>query len=364
MSRRQPWSGVAYARLGVALGGTVSVAANVAHAFLRPAGAGDGWHPELGAVLGAVFWPAALFVAIEVLTRADWPAGPWWRLLRFGGLLPIAAVAATVSYRHLSGLLDHYGEEWFTVTFGPIAVDGLMIVCTTALLFAHRTSAGQPGAVQPCALQPGTVQAPAVQPSVARPGAPDPAADPPARVVAAAETPGVVHPADAPVYDQAGPVVQPPAPAPDRAPTTSSSEFAGGATDRAEQAARRHRDQHGTLPTASELVRLTGVSRGTAGTVLKTLRTDLGTTTSNPKTTSSAPERATQPADSHQTEQSHEHEAGQFRAPHHEQPTHLPSMIQKQYTPMHHDPEEDHRRGADAPAAEPTSEPAAPAGVR
>jgi hypothetical protein len=57
-----------------------------------------------------------------------------WNLLRWVGLPPVALVAAVVSYRHLSGLLDHYGEENLVVWLGPIAVDGLMFMATLALL--------------------------------------------------------------------------------------------------------------------------------------------------------------------------------------------------------------------------------------
>jgi hypothetical protein len=47
----------------------------------------------------------------------------------------------------------------------------------------------------------------------------------------------------------------------------------GSARDRAREAARRHRDAHGDLPTATELAQLAGTSRGTAGNALKDLRT-------------------------------------------------------------------------------------------
>jgi hypothetical protein len=87
-----------------------------------------------GAVLSAVFWPVSLFVALEILSRTTWPAGILWRSIRLGGLLPVAVVAAVVSYRHLSGLIRYYGEDGLTATFGPLAVDGLMVVASGALL--------------------------------------------------------------------------------------------------------------------------------------------------------------------------------------------------------------------------------------
>ena len=118
----------------------MSVAANVAHSYVPPAGAGPSWSPHAGAVVGAVFWPLALLVAIEVLARVAWPPAGRWLLVRFGGLGPVAVVAAVVSYRHLSGLLAFYGEDAITATVGPLAVDGLMVMATGALLATSTTT--------------------------------------------------------------------------------------------------------------------------------------------------------------------------------------------------------------------------------
>ena len=113
----------------------MSIAANIAHSYVPPTGVtATGWSPNFGAVIGAVFWPVALFVATEILTRVDWPTGRVWWLLRWAGMLPVAAVAALVSYRHLSGLLTFYGEESITCVLGPLAVDGLMVMATGAIL--------------------------------------------------------------------------------------------------------------------------------------------------------------------------------------------------------------------------------------
>lgn len=133
-------TGRGWAYTGALLGGAVSIAANVAHSYVPPAAAAAGWAPQPGAVLGAVFWPVALFVAIETLARTGWPAGWRWVALRYLGLLPVAAVAAVVSYRHLSGLLAYYGEDPLTVRIGPLAVDGLMIMATGALIATARAA--------------------------------------------------------------------------------------------------------------------------------------------------------------------------------------------------------------------------------
>ena len=107
-------------------------------------GAPTTWRPHTGAVVGAIVWPVFLFIAIEILARTTWPAGRRWWLLRFGGLLPVAAVAAIVSYKHLSGLLAFYGEDRLVVTIGPAAVDGLMAMATGALVAATRHPAPRP----------------------------------------------------------------------------------------------------------------------------------------------------------------------------------------------------------------------------
>jgi hypothetical protein len=127
-------AGRGWAYAGALLGGVVSVAANVAHSYVPPAGAGAGWVPPGGAVIGAVFWPVALFVAVEILARTAWPDSRRWITLRYVGLLPVGLVAAVVSYRHLSGLLAFYGEDGLTATIGPLAVDGLMVMATGALI--------------------------------------------------------------------------------------------------------------------------------------------------------------------------------------------------------------------------------------
>jgi hypothetical protein len=127
-------SGRFWAYVGVVLGGAVSLAANFAHTFVPPPGAPDGWEPPLGAVVAGLCWPVLLFVAVEILVRTEWPRQSRWLMARFLGLLPVAGVAAFVSYRHLSGLLAFYGEDWLTSTIGPLAIDGLMVMATGALL--------------------------------------------------------------------------------------------------------------------------------------------------------------------------------------------------------------------------------------
>ncbi|WP_433054224.1 DUF2637 domain-containing protein [Dactylosporangium sp. CS-033363] len=140
-------NGRTWAYIGTIFGGVASLAANVAHCYVAPVGAPLGWSPEVGAVATAMFWPIALFVAVEILIRTEWPAGKWWWLARYGGVLIVAAVAAVVSYRHLSALIRHYGEDGLTSMFGPAAVDGLMVMAATALLASSDHKPSSPDAV-------------------------------------------------------------------------------------------------------------------------------------------------------------------------------------------------------------------------
>jgi hypothetical protein len=158
-------SGRGWAYTGAISGGLVSIAANIAHSFIAPHGASTQWSPDPGAVVGAIVWPVFLFIAVEILARVAWPHGLTWQLLRWGGMLPVALVAALVSYRHLSGLLAHYGEEKIVYLLGPIAVDGLMVMATGALLATrpHRITAiaSQPSAINDHAV-PAMPAAPAI----------------------------------------------------------------------------------------------------------------------------------------------------------------------------------------------------------
>ncbi|NJC86804.1 hypothetical protein HC030_30325 [Planosporangium mesophilum] len=149
-------TGRVYAYTGAILGGIVSIAANIAHSYVPPAEVAKAiaaaqrtgakvpdWSPHLGAVIGAVFWPVFLFIAVEIFANVAWPAARRWTALRFLGLLPVALVAAVVSYRHLSGLLAFYGEDRLTVVVGPLAVDGLMVMASGALVaIGARRAAG------------------------------------------------------------------------------------------------------------------------------------------------------------------------------------------------------------------------------
>jgi hypothetical protein len=134
-------TGGTWARVGFATGIAASISANVAHSLLDiPVAA--------GAVVSAAFWPMALLIAIEVITRVTWPPGLSWRVLRYGGLTTVAGIAAIISYRHMAALLVAYHEDALSAAIGPLAVDGLMAVCSGALLaiaYNERQAAAERG---------------------------------------------------------------------------------------------------------------------------------------------------------------------------------------------------------------------------
>ncbi|MGW3811172.1 hypothetical protein [Micromonospora sp. NPDC005113] len=179
-----------WAYLGLVLGGLVSVAANIAHSFIAPKGAPQNWNPEPGAVVSAIVWPLFLFIAIEILARTPWPSGWGWDVLRWVGMPPVALVAAFVSYQHLSGLLRHYDEGTLVIWFGPVAVDGLMLMATAALLAAKHTN--------PRPINPVPAPAPA---TLAEASSPDITASPTVRPAAATPATNPTPEITAPVHE-------------------------------------------------------------------------------------------------------------------------------------------------------------------
>ncbi len=308
-------TGRAWAYTGASLGGAVSIAANVAHSFIPPANAAPSWSPEPGAVVGAIVWPVFLFVAVEILARVAWPTGLTWQAIRWAGMLPVAAVAALVSYRHLSGLLAFYGEEPIVCVLGPLAVDGLMVMATGAILATgqptHTTSTTaadtRPAPTPPAVptphpatpastddtflAEPVSSPAPAPLPEPGRPEFPTPAD------VAARLTPAPTsNPARPAAQNRpATPGARKPRP---RTPekTTTAAELAAPATDtvtapepaqltlptvvdpsllaRAEQVARQYRTEHGTPISAGQLAARLRVNSDLASQALAVL--DLG----------------------------------------------------------------------------------------
>lgn len=118
-----------WGRGGLAFGAALSLMGNVAHTCLVTS------HISLWLRLPlAVVWPVALFVGIEILVRVVWRRKFIDIAGRFLLIVPVSAVAAVVSYQHLHALMRLAGEDGFSALIGPLAVDGLMLGSTVALL--------------------------------------------------------------------------------------------------------------------------------------------------------------------------------------------------------------------------------------
>jgi hypothetical protein len=110
-----------WARVGLYGGLLLSLAGNEAHVW------GDGF-PGWGPAIASVVWPGWLFVALEIVLHM----GPGYLWAKWVGLGTVAAVSGAVSYWHLSSVLHSWGYgplSWF----GPLAIDGGMVMSTVVL---------------------------------------------------------------------------------------------------------------------------------------------------------------------------------------------------------------------------------------
>jgi hypothetical protein len=130
--QRRGASGVAWLAFG--LGIIISVSANVGHIWFVSKPSAEAL---VSAMVFAAFWPVALAVAVEVLSRVTWPAAFRWPGLL--GTVLVGGVALVVSYRHMNGLLTYFGESTLSAALGPVGVDGLLIVGGFALLAIGET---------------------------------------------------------------------------------------------------------------------------------------------------------------------------------------------------------------------------------
>ena len=130
--QRRGASGVAWLAFG--LGIIISVSANVGHIWFVSKPSAEAM---IAAMVFAAFWPVALAVSVEVLSRVTWPAALRWPGLL--GTVLVGGVALVVSYRHMNGLLRYFGESELSAMLGPIGVDGILIVGGFALLAIGET---------------------------------------------------------------------------------------------------------------------------------------------------------------------------------------------------------------------------------
>jgi len=110
----------------------VSVAANITHTVMA-----DSEISLWLRVPGAMVWPLFTFGGIETMARIIWEQR-WTHSIARNALLAAAVPAAITSYEHQFTLLGMMGERPMIQFIGPLAIDGLMIGCTMALLLTRK----------------------------------------------------------------------------------------------------------------------------------------------------------------------------------------------------------------------------------
>lgn len=121
-------SGRSWARLGVVVGISFSIAGNVTDTVMKHSDV-----PVWLRISFATIWPVMLFVAVEVLVRIQW-LPTWAHRGARTVLLSVAVPTAVTSFLHLHDLMTLAGETGVARVAGPLSVDGLMIGCAVALL--------------------------------------------------------------------------------------------------------------------------------------------------------------------------------------------------------------------------------------
>jgi hypothetical protein len=130
-------NGRRWARFWLCAALLVSVIANITHTVIA-----DSEITLWLRVPGAMVWPIFTFAGIEILVRMIWERRLSHNITRWV-LLTAAVPAAITSYEHQSALLKAMGENSFIQAIGPLAIDGLMVGCTMALLFTRFVPAPQ-----------------------------------------------------------------------------------------------------------------------------------------------------------------------------------------------------------------------------
>jgi len=134
MNNDDPERGIAWARGGLIFGVAASIAGNVANAALTVSPI----HVSLR-IPGAIFWPLALFLSIEIWVRNRHRIG---RLAVIGRILLFTVSVPTfiTSYLNLQAFMVKAGEPGAASITGPLAIDGLLLGCTIMLLAATRAT--------------------------------------------------------------------------------------------------------------------------------------------------------------------------------------------------------------------------------
>ena len=139
MKFRNIESGRRWAYVGLWAGLVVSIAGNVTNTVLA-----NSIIPLWLRVPLAIVWPTFTYVAIEVLTRNAWRKTVSHFAARAVLWVPVGIVAGVVSYTHLHHLMIVAGERAVASTYGPLAIDGMLVGCTVALLLTRPLPALPP----------------------------------------------------------------------------------------------------------------------------------------------------------------------------------------------------------------------------
>jgi hypothetical protein len=142
-----PSAGRLYGYAGAIGGFALSFWANVRDAYIPEIPHGvpcDLWRPGYPGyhdvkpngfdLVLAGFFPVALFVALELLTRVEWKDTGQHKALKWLGVGGLTLVAGIISYSHLRTGFILAGWNTGMASLAPLAVDGFMLLCTTVLL--------------------------------------------------------------------------------------------------------------------------------------------------------------------------------------------------------------------------------------
>lgn len=135
MHSNDPEKGITWARGGLIFGVLTSVAGNVSNVIMTDSASNVAWR-----IPGAVVWPLALFVGIEVMVRNRQHRNKLAYLGR-ALLMVVSVTTFTTSFVNLNGFMAKTDEPWLARFTGPIGVDTLMLGCTVFLLAATLTVA-------------------------------------------------------------------------------------------------------------------------------------------------------------------------------------------------------------------------------
>jgi hypothetical protein len=170
MNRRIRWAVRGTLFLGVA----ASITANVLHARDNP----------ISQAIAA--WPPlALLITVEVVARVP-ITRRWFAVVRVLATALIAGIAAWVSYWHMAGVAQRYGEQGSAPFLLPLSVDGLIVVASVCLVElggrdrAANESEGKPAwTASEEQKESGELHGPSAEPSTASSTPPPPSADSP-----------------------------------------------------------------------------------------------------------------------------------------------------------------------------------------